>query len=67
MRSLGACQLVDIWIGSLLILKGLQVESSSFGTRVQLIGVEESCFTLSCRFRNCEDSFQISRGKKQGW
>ena len=34
---------------------------------LQLIRVEESCFTLSCRFRNCEDSFQISRGKKQGW
>ena len=24
---------------------------------LQLIGIEESCFTLSCRFRNCEYSF----------
>ena len=23
----------------------------------QLIGLEESCHTLSCRFRNCEDYF----------
>ena len=24
---------------------------------IQLIKVEESCFTLSCQFRNCEDNF----------
>ena len=24
---------------------------------LQLVGVEESCFTLSCRFRNSKDNF----------
>ena len=59
-RSLATSRFID-WAasGGMVILWDKRV--------VQLIGLEESSYTLSCRFRNCEDNFiWVSIGQLRG-